>query len=81
MLKIINNYHHNMTASLIINSPKMGKKLGKRGNENRYNQMTFNQLYRYFAERKGFEPLERESAQRFSRPPHSTTLASLLNLL
>ncbi len=30
------------------------------------------------AERQGFEPWERFRAQRFSRPPHSTTLAPLL---
>ena len=29
------------------------------------------------AERQGFEPWERSHAQRFSRPPHSTTLAPL----
>ena len=29
------------------------------------------------AERKGFEPLDPRRGQRFSRPPHSTTLASL----
>ena len=29
------------------------------------------------AERQGFEPWELLLAQRFSRPPHSTTLASL----
>ena len=35
-------------------------------------------FFKKVAERKGFEPLERKSVQRFSRPPHSTTLASLL---
>ncbi len=30
------------------------------------------------AERQGFEPWVRISGQRFSRPPHSTALASLL---
>ncbi len=30
------------------------------------------------AERKGFEPPVQLPGQRFSRPPHSTTLASLL---
>ena len=29
------------------------------------------------AEREGFEPSDRGCGQRFSRPPHSTTLASL----
>ena len=33
---------------------------------------------REMAEREGFEPSERLHAQRFSRPPHSTTLAPLL---
>lgn len=37
-------------------------------------------IYTFIAERKGFEPLDRENDQRFSRPPHSTTLASLLLL-
>ena len=32
----------------------------------------------FVAERKGFEPPVLERVQRFSRPPHSTTLASLL---
>ena len=30
------------------------------------------------AEREGFEPSDRGCGQRFSRPPHSITLASLL---
>ena len=35
-------------------------------------------LHSFFvAERKGFEPPVLERVQRFSRPPHSTTLASL----
>ena len=29
------------------------------------------------AERVGFEPTDRVNGQRFSRPPHSTTLAPL----
>src|SRR5687767_15993155 len=33
----------------------------------------------YLAEGEGFEPPVRLPAQRFSRPPHSTTLASLRN--
>ena len=33
------------------------------------------------AERQGFEPWERSRAQRFSRPPHSTTLAPLLKFV
>ena len=34
----------------------------------------------FIAEREGFEPSVRISEQRFSRPPHSATLASLRNL-
>ena len=34
----------------------------------------------FVAERKGFEPPVLERVQRFSRPPHSTTLASLLRV-
>ena len=33
----------------------------------------------FMAERQGFEPWERLRAQRFSRPPRSTTPAPLLN--
>ena len=32
---------------------------------------------KFVAERQGFEPWEPSQAQRFSRPPHSTTLAPL----
>ena len=35
-------------------------------------------LVRWLAERVGFEPTDRLHGQRFSRPPHSTTLAPLL---
>ena len=33
--------------------------------------------FKKMAERVGFEPTVRSRAQRFSRPPHSTTLAPL----
>ena len=35
----------------------------------------------YMAEREGFEPSERLRAQRFSRPPRSTTPAPLRGIL
>ena len=34
-------------------------------------------LSKYLAEAVGFEPTGRSHAQRFSRPPHSTTLPNL----
>ena len=37
----------------------------------------FQRLIRIVAEREGFEPSEPLRAQRFSRPPHSTTLPPL----
>ena len=35
----------------------------------------------FFAERQGFEPWDQQAGQRFSRPPRSTTPASLLGRL
>ena len=37
-------------------------------------------IARAFAEREGFEPPDRSHGQWFSRPPHSTTLPSLLRM-
>ena len=44
------------------------------------NQVTLS-LFSNFSEREGFEPSEPVRAQRFSRPPDSTALASLLGLI
>ena len=58
----------------------LGEILGKHGKQKRHNQMDINQLYRVFGGEKGIRTLGTHSVQRFSRPPHSTTLASLPNL-
>ena len=56
---------------------KSGKLLGKHQINNRYNLLKFNLLYRLFSGEKGIRTLGTQSVQRFSRPPRSTTPASL----
>ncbi len=45
----------------------------------KHKYLNFNEIQVFvFAEREGFEPPDRSHGQRFSRPPRSTTLPSLL---
>ena len=60
---------------------KLGKLLGKHQTNNRHNLLKFNLLYRLFSGEKGIRTLGTQSVQRFSRPPRSTTPASLLTAL